>query len=391
MPLSRETANDTNADIVPNRMSDNHEAPRTGLASDLSLIDLPTRTSQISENTDLEGSKDLSFNPRFLGLLLAFLSGVFMTAYSSMIQMLDEMDSMQVVVIRGVLQLGLMGSIAWHKGLSFTGAQEQYVLLVLFFVALTGGLRLLFIFTSFSRLPLGDSTAILFSSPVFVMIFSICILKERCGLFRVCAGASLLGGVVMIAKPPIIFGYGTEDTYDIIGYVLVCLACLMSALGLVLTKKISKKVEKTVILFYLGLASAICGAIGLFSVGTPSIPAAWEWGLGLGIGILGMVQQYCLVYAVTLESPSTVTIIRQMQIILAYIVQAVMFHVMPSSTDILGASLILATVVAVSFEEQISIWFGCLKESAEGLVRRQRQGTQRQPLIGLEGRKCGGP
>ena len=79
-----------------------------------------------------------------------------------------------------------------------------------------------------------------------------------------------------------------------------------------------------------------------------------------GVGILGLVQQYCLIYAVALESPSTVTIIRQMQIILAYIVQAVMFHVMPSSMDMLGASLILTTVVAVSFEEQISIWLGCL-------------------------------
>ena len=231
--------------------------------------------------------------------------------------------------------------------------------------------------------------AILFSSPVFVMLFSICILKERCGLFRVWAGASLLGGVVMITKPPIIFGYGTKETYDFTGYVLVCLACLMSALGIVLTKEISQMVEKTVILFYLGLSSAVCGAIGLFSVGTASMPAAWEWGLALGIGILGLVQQYCLIYAVTLESPSTVTIIRQMQIILAYIVQAVMFHVMPSSTDILGASLILTTVVAVSFEEQISIWFGCPKESAEGLVRRHLQGTQRQPLIGLDGRKDG--
>ena len=164
----------------------------------------------------------------------------------------------------------------------------------------------------------------------------------------------------------------------------------MSALGIVLTKKISNTVEKTVIPFYLGLASAICGVIGLFSVGNPGVPPLWEWGLALAIGLLGLVQQYCLIYAVTLESPSRVTIVRQMQIILAYIVQAVMFHVMPSSTDILGASLILTTVVAVSFEEQISIWLGCLKESAEGQVRRHLQGTQRQPLIGLDRRKDGG-
>ena len=120
-------------------------------------------------------------------------------------------------------------------------------------------------------------------------------------------------------------GLCTIDILDFSGYTLVCLACLMSALGIVLTKKISKKVEKTVILTYLGFASTVCGAIGLVSLGQPSNPPLWEWGLAVGIGALGLVQQYCLIYAVTLESPSRVTIVRQMQIILAYTVQVLLF------------------------------------------------------------------
>ena len=40
-------------------------------------------------------------------------------------------------------------------------------------------------------------------------------------------------------------------------------ACLMSAMGIILTKLISKEVEKVIILFYLGLATATCGSIGL--------------------------------------------------------------------------------------------------------------------------------
>ena len=112
-----------------------------------------------------------------LGILLAFVSGIFMTAYSSMIKLLVDMDSMQVVVIRGAIQLILMGGLAIYKKNSFLGPRERNPTIFMFLVALTGGLRLLFIFTSFSRLPLGDSTTIVFSSPIFVMIFSICILK----------------------------------------------------------------------------------------------------------------------------------------------------------------------------------------------------------------------
>ena len=69
------------------------------------------------------------------------------------------------------------------------------------------------------------------------------------------------------------------------------------------------------------LISAVCGIIGLFSVGRPSLPPVREWGLAVGISCLGLLQQYCLIYAVTLESPARVTIVRQMQIVLAYIVQ----------------------------------------------------------------------
>jgi hypothetical protein len=64
--------------------------------------------------------------------------------------------------------------------------------------------------------------------------------------------------------------------------VLVSLACLASAIGIVLTKKIAKQTEETVITFYLGVASVICGLIGLFSTGQPSNPPIWEWFLSLG-------------------------------------------------------------------------------------------------------------
>jgi len=336
--------------LSPTNKDDKQKSrPASRVSSAMSFISVAS--SRFSNRLYLDTNNAMCH--KSLGLILAFLSGILMTAYSSMIKMLDHMDSMQVVVIRGVLQLVVMGAISVYKKLSFTGPKERFIPLLLFLVSLTGGLRLLFIFTSFSRLPLGDSTTIVFSSPVLVMVFSICILKEHCGLFRIVAGISLLTGVVLIAKPPILFG-GNMENYDLIGYTLVSLACFMSAIGIVLTKKISKKIEKTVILFYLGLASAICGGIGLFSLGTPSNPAMWEWGTSLGIGVLGLMQQYCLIYAVTLESPSRVMIVRQMQIVFAYVVQIVMFDTMPKWTDLLGAGLVLATVMLITLERQVS-------------------------------------
>jgi len=292
---------------------------------------------------------------KLLGLSLALLSGVLMTVYSSLLKLLEETPSMQVVVVRGMLQQMVMAVVLMKRGTNPCSTKQPMAIFLLTAVAATGGLRILFIFTSFTRLPLGDSTTILFSSPVLVITLSVFLLDEHCGVFRFVASCSLVLGVVLIAKPPLIFGHDEEEEYDVLGYSLVCLATTMSAVGIVLTKLLANKVEKAVILFYLGLAAAICGTVGLVTLDKPKLAVpAWEWILTILIGILGLVQQYCLVWAVQLESPSRVTVVRSLQIILAYAVQVVMFGQVPLLTDLVGALLVLATVIAITFEKQLT-------------------------------------
>jgi len=48
---------------------------------------------------------------RFLGISIALSSGVFMTIYSSLLKLLIEMDSMQVALVRGVIQVIFMSLI----------------------------------------------------------------------------------------------------------------------------------------------------------------------------------------------------------------------------------------------------------------------------------------
>jgi len=293
---------------------------------------------------------------RCFGIFLAFLSGVFMTIYSSLLKLLIEMDSLQVALVRGVLQVIIMALIL-AKQTGWSGLKNFRTSVILGGIAISGGFRIAFIFTSFTHLPLGDSTAILFSSPVIVMAMSIFLLKERCGLFRIFASASLVAGVILITKPPLIFGSPVGGFYDFLGYSLCIGACFMSALGLVLTKLIALTVRRSTILLFMGLAIALCGGIGLAALGKPSLLlhnpqlALHDWLLAISIGLLGLVQQYVLIWAITLESPAVVTCIRSLQILLAYGVQVLGFHQQPIVTDVIGALLILSTVVAITVEK----------------------------------------
>jgi len=327
------------------------EEELTSPCSVLSITSSKESVARLEVNLDEEGLA----HTRALGLALALLSGVLMTVYSSLLKLLEETPPMQVVVVRGLLQQLVMALVLMKRGTNPCSTSEPKAILLLTAVAATGGLRILFIFTSFSSLPLGDATTILFSSPVLVIALSVFLLKERCGVFRFLAALVLVIGVVLIAKPPMIFGQNEEAEYDVLGYSLVFLATTMSAIGIVLTKLLANKVEKAVILFYLGLAAAFCGAVGLVTLDKPKLAVpAWEWILTVLIGILGLVQQYCLVWAVQLESPARVTVVRSLQIILAYAVQVVMFDQVPLATDLVGALAVLATVIAITFEKQIT-------------------------------------
>ena len=50
--------------------------------------------------------------------------------------------------------------------------------------AVVGGLLLLSIFEAVQRLPIGDCTAIFFSTPAVTLLLSTLLLKDHCGVYR---------------------------------------------------------------------------------------------------------------------------------------------------------------------------------------------------------------
>ena len=54
------------------------------------------------------------------------------------------------------------------------------------------------------RLSLGDFGAIAFSTPIFTM--SVFLLQERCGFYRITVSLLLMAGIILISKPPTLFG-----------------------------------------------------------------------------------------------------------------------------------------------------------------------------------------
>lgn len=68
-------------------------------------------------------------------------------------------------------------------------------------------------FYAFRHMPLADASVIVFSVPVFTAVFARMFLKEPCGLFSAFSVVLTLIGVILITRPPILFG----DTVDALG------------------------------------------------------------------------------------------------------------------------------------------------------------------------------
>ena len=100
--------------------------------------------------------------------------------------------------------LGMLPLTWWH-GVSLLGTPDTPTRWRLCAQGVVGGAFLLCIFESVQRLPIGDCTAIFFSTPAVTLILSALILRDHCGLYRTLIGTCLVAGVVLISRPPALF------------------------------------------------------------------------------------------------------------------------------------------------------------------------------------------
>ena len=249
-----------------------------------------------------------------------------------------------------------------------------------------GGLMLLCVFAAIEKLPIGDFSAIAFSSPAMTMLLSTCILRETCGLYRVSVGCSLITGVFIISRPTVIFGLEQEEqeaerlinntttfntttntsisrnttsppSTNMTGICLALTLAFLSALVTIITKK-SSKVATTVLVFWFGFGGFLVSCVGLLCLDTShSSFSDWRvetWALAFTQAVLGISGSFCQYKALVYTSPTSVMIIRSFEIVLSYILQVTAFGSLIHLLDFLGAFFIVLAVLAIGLERWIT-------------------------------------
>lgn len=209
---------------------------------------------------------------------------------------------------------------------------------------------------------LADASVIIFSTPVFVAIFARLFLKEPCGIFNAITVVLTLIGVVLITRPPIIFGDSipsltddqiTDGDYDVWGPVAAISSTLFGANAYVLLRAL-KGLHFSVIMTNFGSFALVYTFIISWFLGSLCIPSCGtDRLLVVALAIFSFLGQILLTLSLQLEQAGPVAIARSADIVFAFIWQILFFKEVPNRYSVFGALLVVSSVVLTGLRKWV--------------------------------------
>jgi len=202
---------------------------------------------------------------------------------------------------------------------------------------------MLCIFTAFKLMPLADSIAITFSSPMFLTILSIPLLGEQVGIHR--WSAVILGFIgILVILPP---GAGMLQ-----GGALFALAnALINASVTIAIRRMTLTETSVSLAFYQQLCTALCGlALLPFFWQMPSL---FDLSLMLGAGLLAGIGQFWWTEGCRLTPAAVAAPFSYTAMVWALILGYVIWGDLPSRQILAGAAIVIAAGLYIVYRETV--------------------------------------
>jgi drug/metabolite transporter (DMT)-like permease len=183
-------------------------------------------------------------------------------------------------------------------------------------------------------MPVAETVAIIYIAPVMVMLAAGPMLGEKVGLPGWISAALGFAGVLLIARP----GSGLDPWGVALSLMNACLAT-----GYHLLTRILSKTETTMALMF---HTALVGAVGFIaltlSLGTETMPGAFDAGLMLALGALATTGHLLFTSAYREAPASTLAPVNYLHIAFATVLGWLVFQQIPDVFGFTGMALIAA-------------------------------------------------
>jgi drug/metabolite transporter (DMT)-like permease len=226
-------------------------------------------------------------------------------------------------------------------------------------------------FSSLTRLPLADATAIAFASPLITVALAAVILKERVRLYRWSAVIVGFGGVIVMLIPHFdLKHYATAGAASVatLGSIFAITAAFCNAGTVIQTRRLAQSETTSSIVFYFSLVTALAGAV--------TLPWAWHTPTGselvalMALGVFGGIAHIFLTESYRHAAASVIAPFDYSAMLWALLLGYWVFGELPSGSVYVGAIIVAGAGLFV-------IW----RERQLGLQRAREAEGPRRPEI----------
>jgi drug/metabolite transporter (DMT)-like permease len=243
-----------------------------------------------------------------------------------------------IMAIRYLINLALMVVVLTpRQGRQLVATNRTGLVLVrsacLTVASLTMGLAL-------QRMPVAETTAILFFAPILVVLAARPLLGERIGPVGWAAAIAGFCGVLLIVRP----GGGLET----LGIIFALATAGMNVAYQLLSRLLAASERTIALLFYSVLVGAILFGISLPWVWSGRAPSGLELAAFVSLGVLGVVGHFLYTAAYRHASASALAPMNYLQLVWAGLLGWFAFGHVPDPLSALGMAIIAASGVAIA-------------------------------------------
>ena len=285
-----------------------------------------------------------------LGIILAIVASLFISATSLMIKLAESIPSLEVGFMRFASQLvfSIPAVIFFNDKLNHPWKKIRFV----FLKGTVGSTAMNLNIYAVQHMPLADARVIIFTAPVFTALLGRIFLKESISKFDLIAMLLSLGGVVLIGRPTFLFGsLGKSSSSKQVWFptLMAVLGACWAACSIVLTRKVSQEMSGRVVVFYSTIVGSVVTLSALLISGGFKYPdcGTHDALYIIASGVLGYSGQLIITKALSLEKASIVSLVRTIGIAFSFVFQLTVLGVAPNGLSIGGAFLVLLCNITI--------------------------------------------
>ena len=276
------------------------------------------------------------------GLRYMVLAAFFFSLMALLVKIAGQrLPTAQLVLARSVVGVVLTYGMLKRAGVAVWGNRKG----LLIYRGLAGFAALLCFFYALIKLPLAETTVIVYVSPVFTAILAALILKETLRINEIVGLMMSLAGLLLVAQPAFLFG-AAADSLDLFAVGIAVLGAVFASSGYVAVRKLRETEHHLVVVFYFPLV-ATPASVPLM-IPDALWPTPLEWLMLLGIGIFTQIAQVYLTKGLHTEKAGRALSMSYIQIVFAALWGFLFFSEIPNAFGILGAFLVVAGTLAVA-------------------------------------------